>query len=146
MSSLPLPKARSLAARLQRGMVVAAVVLLISAVLATVGLVRNRASVLRCNQMEQVVEGMTRTEVVALLGGPPGDYRTDPERFTVDHHSLFAFGYEEWIADEAKAEVWFDENERVVDVRVCHAIDRRPTRLKRLVTGLRVEWERLGTR
>jgi hypothetical protein len=94
------------------------------------------SSILSRRQMERVVPGMARTEVVALLGGAPGDYRTDRERFTVSHHSLDALGGEQWIGDEAKVEVWFDNDERVTRVRVRDAIDRHPPLNRQLLEWL----------
>jgi hypothetical protein len=36
-------------------------------------------------RFERVVHGMTRDEVIAAVGGPPGDYRTDPTRYSISH-------------------------------------------------------------
>jgi outer membrane protein assembly factor BamE (lipoprotein component of BamABCDE complex) len=91
-------------------------------------------STVRRHHLERVEIGMTRAEVEALLGGPPGDYRTNPERFSISHHSLAQFRLEEayakddWIVDEAMIQVWFDANDRVVRTRLCKAIDTQADR------------------
>jgi hypothetical protein len=92
--------------------------------------------VLRLQQLERVTPGMTRAEVEALLGGPPGDYRTDVERFSFSHLSLYMLWSEDWIADEGKVSVWFDAAGCVVQRRVSKPIDLRPPPLKQLVVWL----------
>jgi hypothetical protein len=125
--------------------VVAAGAVLASAVIVRLASEGSGGCVLRRQQLERVVPGMTRAEVVTLLGGPPGDYRTDPGRFSVAHHSLYALGFEEWVADEAKAAVWFDPDDRVARVRVCGAIDQHPPLLRRLAGWLLQVCARLGS-
>ncbi|MDY3558599.1 hypothetical protein R5W23_005721 [Gemmata sp. JC673] len=89
----------------------------------------------RVEQMERVVPGLTEAEVVAMLGAPPGDYCSDPGRFTVDHHSLsqVPIDFERdahrtafWRIDEARLEVRFGADGRVVYRRVCESVDQRP--------------------
>ncbi|AWM40322.1 hypothetical protein GobsT_12080 [Gemmata obscuriglobus] len=89
----------------------------------------------RVEQMERVVPGLTEAEVVALLGAPPGDYCSDPGRFTVDHRSLpqVPIDLERgphrtvfWRSDEARLEVRFGADGRVVYRRVCESVDQRP--------------------
>jgi len=103
----------------------------------------------RIRQMEQVVPGMTRAEVEALLGGPPGDYCSDPERFRIDHHSLtqipLGFDIKEWCqlkqevwrGDEAFVEVRFGADGRVVYRCIREAVDTRPYLHRRVVSWLR---------
>jgi hypothetical protein len=115
----------------------------VSAVVVRLASVGSGSGVTGRRQLERVVPGMTRTEVVALLGGPPGDYRSDPKRFSISHHSIQSLGFEEWITDEAMAQVWFDDD-RVTRVRICRAIDQRPPLLRRLAGWLQQVWARLG--
>jgi hypothetical protein len=52
---------------------------------------------------ERIEEGMTQAEVEAILGGPPGDYRTQPpapSRATVRV-------WENWEGDEGTVFIWF---------------------------------------
>ncbi len=53
---------------------------------------------------ERIKEGMTRAEVEAILGGPPGDYRTRPNE--ADAFAVSEWRGEVWSGDEGH--VWLD--------------------------------------
>jgi hypothetical protein len=55
--------------------------------------------------------GMSRSEVEALLGGPPGDYRTLPATVstaTTWNAALVAGTEESWLGDEGNVVIYFD--------------------------------------
>ena len=67
---------------------------------------------------DRIQPGMTRAEVEALLGAPPGDYETGRRGIVLD---LYGSGVlmregrrEEWGGDEGFIQVGFDEDERVL--------------------------------
>jgi hypothetical protein len=55
---------------------------------------------------ERIEKGKTQEEVYAILGGPPGDYRTRPRR-----KELVVQGPEpdRWFGDQGDVMIWFDE-------------------------------------
>jgi hypothetical protein len=64
-------------------------------------------------------EGMTQTEVEALLGGPAGNRSTQQPEFCIsmteeeDHAFRYQLVTKEWINDDALIWVGFDEDGRV---------------------------------
>jgi hypothetical protein len=73
-----------------------------------------RCSVSRAN-FERIKEGMTRAEVEAILGGPPGVYRTcsrgtAPERYTLVGGYSWGQTYSVWSGDEVTVYVCFDRD------------------------------------
>ncbi len=80
-------------------------------------------------QLESVTPGMTHEQVVALIGYPPGDHRTDPQRFSVSHHSIKRSAQhrqEVWLTDDGILEVYYDVDDRVVLSDVRNTKDTRP--------------------
>jgi hypothetical protein len=84
-------------------------------------------------RFELVAYGMTRDEVITAIGGPPGDYRSDPQRFSVSHHSLMFFGCEEWISNDGFLKVTYDSAGRVNRAEVLNVIDTQAGWWQRLV-------------
>ena len=74
---------------------------------------------------ERIKPGMTRAEVEAILGGPPGDYRTRPTQ-TVD---IWMAEGEAWFGDEGDCIVAFD---RGVAVAPAFFYPHEPVRLSPL--------------
>ena len=77
-------------------------------------------------RFERVGPGMVREELIAIVGGSPGDYRTDRSRFSVSHHSLWVLGAEEWISDDAFLSVTYDARGRVERVKIRDVLDTQP--------------------
>ena len=93
--------------------------LLLSAVLACFGgwlWIVNAGKPTRA-KFEQVQEGMTREEVIRIVGGPPGDYTIDGADF--------------WRCDDGLLVVWFDISGRAVQKDV-EIIPRPPTLTERI--------------
>jgi hypothetical protein len=72
-------------------------------------------------RFDQVKKGMSRDEVIRILGGPPGDY-TDGQwspmpRMPDDE------AYQSWISDEGELLVRFDDADRATDVAI-HSVFR----------------------
>lgn len=68
-------------------------------------------------KLELVREGMTRAEVEALIGVPPGDYASGTVfsdcKFVERPEKPWAYSAE-WTCDDGLLFVYFDENDRVV--------------------------------
>jgi hypothetical protein len=62
---------------------------------------------------ERIEVGMTEAEVHALLGGPPGDYRTrpGPDPGWFDNRTMQVLRDEQWFGDEGSVVVLFDRHE-----------------------------------
>ncbi len=85
---------------------------------------------------DRIHEGMTRTEVEAILG-PPGDYSTGPLRDCQgcpksSYHDLAMLmsevseGGALWLSGTGQAQVWFDSRGRVVDGAFFNECAREP--------------------
>jgi hypothetical protein len=62
---------------------------------------------------ERIEKGMTKAEVEAILGGPPGDYRTRPGRETYLPLPILSpeeevWPVERWQGDEGAVHIYFD--------------------------------------
>lgn len=66
-----------------------------------------RPSPVTLTTVERVKGGMTQAEVEAILGGPPGDYRTRPTDVEVDTAPLLSARTEVWEGDEGTVAVSF---------------------------------------
>ena len=76
--------------------------------------------------------GMTRDEVIATIGAPPGDYTTRPySPRLVSYH--IAFLAERWRCNEAECFVVFDDDDRASFINVRPPMQRLapPTRMER---------------
>jgi hypothetical protein len=63
----------------------------------------------------RIKPGMTRSEVVALLGASPGNY--DGAVFvSIGSEMLFGDEHDVWVSRDASVKVSFDENQRVTEV------------------------------
>jgi hypothetical protein len=68
------------------------------------------SKVTRAN-FDRIEMGMSRAEVEALFGGPPGDYRTRPvtiSRISTWSTSISVLHAESWSGDEGDAVIYFD--------------------------------------
>jgi hypothetical protein len=57
---------------------------------------------------ERIEKGMTQAEVYAILGGPPGDYRTTPPGLKLPVGGLHDHPGVQWLGDEGDAWVEFE--------------------------------------
>jgi hypothetical protein len=73
----------------------------------------------------QVREGMTMEEVIATVGGPPGDYRTNQHVYQTGRTLATALSGTFWVADDEELYLGFDENNRVHYVGYMGIIDLR---------------------
>jgi hypothetical protein len=92
--------------------------------------------------LERIKEGMSRAEVDAILGGPPGDYRTGPTE--PGRRTVFTLGPppERWLADAGVAYVSFDDAGRVQDL---HFSPNEPADIgpfDKLIWRLQRQWHR----
>src|SRR3569623_3514486 len=63
----------------------------------------------------RIEEGMTQAEVRAIMGGPPGDYRTGPADGPWPRTILAPVGpTEEWAGDEGAVTVYYDSVDATV--------------------------------
>jgi hypothetical protein len=102
---------------------------------------------------DRICEGMTWTEVEAILG-PPGDYSTGLLRGPhgcpqSSYHDLamliseVAEGGALWLSDTGQAEVWFDNRGRVVDDPFINECAREPQGpLDNLLWRAKRQWRR----
>jgi hypothetical protein len=74
---------------------------------------------------EQIRTGMTLDEVVATLGGPPGNYRSVPVPRA--HTGGWPERFEQWDADDGVFSVRFDEAGTVEDTKFSPATERPTT-------------------
>jgi hypothetical protein len=86
---------------------------------------------------ERIKEGMTQEEVHAILGGPPGDYRTRPAKDLFFYFAdLIDLGYGDtllcWLGDDGLVTVVF-EQDRVVHGRFVKDVDLEPYGLLDLI-------------
>jgi hypothetical protein len=93
---------------------------------------------------ERIKEGMTRAEVEAILGGPPGDYRTRPEGFIFEIPRTSMQVSERWYGDEGKVDVGFDlDNTQVCSVWFIEAERTAPRTIELVrwrVNRLKARW------
>ena len=70
---------------------------------------RHREKSERVARFTQVTKGITRDEVIAAIGAPPGDYTTRPfsDPPTTSGWAMFARGVERWVYDDARLLVQF---------------------------------------
>jgi hypothetical protein len=111
---------------MRRRLLIVAGIILTSALALVIALgLRERSRRLaRCRfidqaHSDQIQSGMTEDEVEAILGGPPGDFRTAPVWYpgTFMHGLVKRF----WAANQGRIEVDFDENGSVVRARLIGA-------------------------
>src|SRR5437763_435590 len=67
---------------------------------------------------EQVRVGMTRAEVEATVGGPPGYYALGSD---MSRRSFGEFLYDRWVCDECQLLVLFEEG-RALEVHICEVL------------------------
>jgi hypothetical protein len=72
------------------------------------------------SRFEQVKKGMSREEVIRTVGGPPGNYSlrgTDSRGLPMPtHRSIDPKHYENWLCDDGRVLVFFDDADRVDEV------------------------------
>jgi hypothetical protein len=84
-------------------------------------------------RFKQVKEGMSRDEVIRIVGGPSGDYRngsisTEAIIMSVEQ----AKSYECWFCDDGLVLVRFDDSGRAVEVDLDVGITQPPTLTERI--------------
>jgi hypothetical protein len=85
---------------------------------------------------ERVRAGMTREEVIATVGGPPGDY-TNGRSVSYLISRIGLWGPETWASEDADLCVCFDDDDRATEVRVHEPLlNPPPPLLDRLRTRL----------
>jgi hypothetical protein len=80
-------------------------------------------------RFEQVKKGMSREEVIHIVGGPPGDYsdgRAIPLFVLRFYHVK---DYEQWLCDDGHLLVLFDDTGTATDVLLFHVSEARPPTL-----------------
>jgi len=66
-------------------------------------------------RFEQVKKGMSRQEVIRIVGGPPSDYAL-AERYVAG--GIARLRYDEWLCDDGQLLVLFDDADTATDVIV----------------------------
>jgi hypothetical protein len=88
-------------------------------------------------RMEQIRNGMGRSEVVQLIGRPPGDYTT--REYFPSPGGMRYFGSETWIFDEGEMIIWFDQNGSVTNLEVHDLLHLGPPSLTERI----LRWARI---
>jgi hypothetical protein len=85
---------------------------------------------------EQVQEGMTREEVIATVGGPPGDYSRGESWWAPS--GVRYWGYEGWLGQDAELMVRFGPDGRAdrVCVTNCWQFPSKPSLWERVCQRL----------
>jgi hypothetical protein len=106
----------------------AVALLLVGALLALTG---PRHCPVNRRAIERIKKGMTRAEVHAILGGPGGDYRTQPAQHHINGFGIVDFmGNESWRGDSMGVCVAYDTEDRVEDFRGWDVVNQPPTTLE----------------
>jgi hypothetical protein len=92
---------------------------------ALISIVAPRPSRVTRSAFERIEKGMTRVEVEKILGGPPGDYTTQP------YSRIYIQGIlptDEWIGDGIQICLWLSWDGEVGEyvVRVKHLYEIEP--------------------
>jgi hypothetical protein len=87
-----------------------------------------RASIVNRQSFDQIKNGMTEAEVIALFGVPPGDYASGTSMYTLVGRVAVPeeVRSSDWTSDEAAIEIAFDRNGRVVS-KLFNAGSHMPT-------------------
>jgi hypothetical protein len=94
---------------------------------------------------ERIKPGMTRAEVEAILGGPPGEYRTriypEPDEY-LPSSGWVSDGFRgwkagEWQGDEGKVSIYFDSSDSVFTTRFNPVVPRNAGTFAFVVARLR---------
>ncbi|QEL16029.1 outer membrane protein assembly factor BamE [Limnoglobus roseus] len=87
-------------------------------------------------RFEQVKEGMTREQVIGLVG-PPGDYSAGDGWPCPRSSIVYDLDFESWLGNDAELLIEFDDNGVAKDVRVWDVMELpRQTLLERLRNSL----------
>jgi hypothetical protein len=82
-------------------------------------------------KFERVEKGMSYSQVVQVVGRPPGDYTTGP--CMTFPHGVRYWAYKSWLCDEGQLLARFDVDGTAAEVVVCDVMHSRPmTPVKRL--------------
>jgi hypothetical protein len=105
----------------------------------------SRSQFLSPELCDPIKEGMTRAEAEAILGGPPGDFRTESVVFIEVGGGDYGDGKgrrEFWGGDEGQIEVSFDEAGlvRYARMRGYHPWFRPPTPFEQARAWLQRVW------
>jgi hypothetical protein len=121
----------------RRLLIICSGLLVVVAVVILAALVpRSRPPAVSRQQCEQLKEGMTRQEVEAVIGGPPGDYTT--REYMPLPLGIRYCQHEQWVGDEGMIFVYFDQAGRVRDaVHVDIWLYEEPRRGRTFLDGLR---------
>jgi hypothetical protein len=81
---------------------------------------------------ERARDGMTRDEVIAIVGVPPGDYKTGPHLTLPETPETWVAGAEYWFGDDGELRVrFYDGGATQVRVRGLWHVVKRPTLIDR---------------
>lgn len=89
-----------------------------------------KSNQVRRSTLEQVTIGMTRDQVLARVGRPPGNH-TDPPR-----PWPFYFKYDVWAFNSGSLLVRFDDQDRAVDVQIWDPSPPPPNLIERCLDWL----------
>lgn len=111
--------------------------LAVVALAVAVGWTHNKPHPCR-NTFERVRVGMTREEVEATVGGPPGDYSSAGWKPPLFSSGIRFEGDAEWTCNADQLQVWYTDDGRVREVSVgpsdYHHLPSRPERAWEWVT------------
>jgi hypothetical protein len=104
----------------------------------------SRPGITRAN-FDRLEPGMSRAQVEAILGGPPGEYVTwhGPEPYLPVPWGIHYHQYEFWTGDECEVAVLFDASGRLSDKDIGGELYKEPTMLENLLGWL---WPKVGSR
>ena len=90
-----------------------------------------RSTQVNAKRFESTRLGMTREQVIAIVGGPPGDYRTDKR---ISPLRGFWRGepqkYDYWLCNDGEVYLLLDADDRLSGIGYGPMVDMRPNRLR----------------
>jgi hypothetical protein len=77
---------------------------------------KGRGQDITFENSERIHDGMTLPELEAILGGPPGDYRTQDREPREFQYTGIQGTLRTWLADDGIVLIWFDAKGRVCGI------------------------------
>lgn len=115
---------------------IAAHALTVAALVVAVGATHRKPRPCR-KTFERVQVGMTREEVKATIGGPPGDYISADWMLVPYRTDIWFNSPTVWVSNGDKLQVWYADDGRVTEARVGPSrYFRRPARCERVWSWL----------